>query len=482
MFGSTQKKKAKLAEENKTIINYGVKMKAYPTDKQSSLMNQTFGCSRIIYNKSLDYKKTHYDLYNQNVSYGELEWYIVHFYKQSEEYAFLKDIDKFAITSAIENLFTAYKNFFEGNAKFPKFKTKQNSYQSYTTKFTNNNIQLIINDENLFVKLPKVGKVLVHINTNTNEKVQKVLNGQAHITKATVSMHNYEYFISLTVEEIVGIVKKTVAIKATDITAGDLGIKTLVDLYDGENHTQVENPKWTNKNEKKTKKLQRRLSRKKKGSNNYNKTKKKFAKHSGHVANQRMDFNHKLSRRIANESQVYISEDLNIKGMLKNHKLAKQVQSCGWNQLQKFIQYKVEWKGGYFIKVDQFFPSSKLCHECGHKNMDLTLNDREWTCPNCGKLIKRDENASENLYSEGITILKEIGIIVIQPLTIMSFYDIIQIQKKNIHPYRYRWNSGNLRLQSKLIQLKTSFLKYISRERDTVRRYAPVPQKQEAEH
>lgn len=412
MFDATKKKKEKLSKEGKTVKNSAIKFGAYPTNEQCILLNKTFGCARLVYNLCLEYKKRQYDLYKVNISYGEMEWRIVNIIKQSEEYSFLKEVDKFAITSAIANLFTAYDNFFNHKAGFPQFKSKQNSHQSYKTKFTNNNIALLQDGKSLYVKLPKVGKVAVRMSSK-NKDMQKVLNGHARITSATVSRDSNFYYISIGIEEVIDIVNKPTTIRRDEIAAGDLGIKTLIDLYDGENHDKVENPKWTNKNAKKTRRLQKSLSRKQKGSKNRAKAKKKLAKHHTHVANKRRDFNHKLSRKIVNENQVYVSEDLAIINMVKNHKLSKAILSCGWGQLQGFIKYKIENNGGYYIEVDQFFPSSKTCRHCGHKNTELTLKDREWVCPHCGSHLDRDENASETLYDEGIRILKEMGVTIV---------------------------------------------------------------------
>ncbi len=411
MFKQAKKKK-ELAEQGLITKNYAIKVAAYPNDNQVEKLCQTFGCVRLVYNEALDYRIEQYKLYDRFVSYAELEWRLTHFYKSSEEYAFLNDVDKFSLTSALRHLDEAYKNFFEKRAGFPKFKSKKKAKESYKTKITNNNIAVIIQDDQLFVKLPKLGLVKCSTDIN-NHNLQTLLASKSRILNATISHNNGNYYISIGVEEIIPIQTKPTTIKKENIIAGDLGIKTLVDLYDGKSHTQVPNMKWTYKNEKKTRRLHKAYSRKKKGSKNQAKAKKKLANHLNHVANQRKDFNHKLSRTIVNESQVYVSEDLAIKNMVKNHKLSKAILSCGWGQLMTFIKYKIEDKNGYFIKVDRFYPSSKTCGNCGYKNNELTLKIREWTCPRCSTYHDRDGNASENLHAEGIRILNSMGVTVI---------------------------------------------------------------------
>ena len=192
----------------------------------------------------------------------------------------------------------------------------------------------------------------------------------------------------------------------------DMGIKSFC-VYGNEDITiNKENPRWIKIHQKRLRRFQKSLSRKQydfrthTGSKNYYKAKRKLAKEHRKLKNQRKDFQHKLSREIVNNCNVFICEDLNIKGMVKNHKLAKEISSCGWAQFLEFVKYKLQRNGGIFIKVDRFFASSKLCYHCNYKNDNLTLKDREWTCPVCGHHLDRDENAKNNLIKEGIRILE----------------------------------------------------------------------------
>lgn len=407
---------------NKESIYYGIKFRAFPNEKQVFKIDSAIGCSRFIYNYFKSYKDTHYELYKEGLSLGEAKFMLTHFLKPSEEFSFLKDVDKFVLESSIDDLFKAYDRFFKGLKSgsyigFPKFKSKRYAKQSYRTSFTNNNIELIRDEnKNLFIKLPKVGKVSVSLNKN-NPNIKKLLNNESKILNATITKTtDGKFYISLGVQEEVEKVvsiKESKQVNGSKIIAGDLGIKTLLTTYDGSEYKEYENLKYFKKNLKKLRRLQQSLSRKQKDSKNYIKARKKVYGMHQKIANQRLDYNHKLSRAIVNENQVYISEDLAILNMVKNHKLAREILSCGWGQLINFIEYKIKRKGGLVIKINRFYPSSKLCHACGHKYDELTLDERDWVCPNCGTLNPRDKNASFNLRSKGIEELIKMGISII---------------------------------------------------------------------
>ena len=196
-----------------------------------------------------------------------------------------------------------------------------------------------------------------------------------------------------------------IEVNKTDIFACDMGIRNF-GIYGNYDFTkEVNNPRFIKIHEKRLRRLQQSLSRKKLRSKNWYKAKLKIAKEQRKIKNQRKDFHHKLSRTIVNNCKVFICEDLNIKGMLKNRKLAKQITSVGWGQFLNYVKYKIEREGGLFIKVDRYFASSKLCHECSYKKEDLELTDRRWICPKCGTTHDRDENAKFNLLNKGINLL-----------------------------------------------------------------------------
>ena len=192
----------------------------------------------------------------------------------------------------------------------------------------------------------------------------------------------------------------------------DMGIKSF-GVLGNENYTkEIENPRWIRIHQKRLRRLQKSLSRKQydvsthQGSKNYEKVKLKINKEHRKIKNQRLDFQHKLSKEIVNKCDVFICEDLNIKGLLSNHKLAKEISSCGWSLFLNLVKYKLERKGGIFLQVDKFFASSKICYHCGHKNVNLKLKDRVWECPQCKTKLDRDENAKNNLFKEGIRLLE----------------------------------------------------------------------------
>lgn len=401
-----QDKIDKLNSEGKDLNVRGLKFKADVTDKQFIQINKTCGCAFLVANMYKDWKDKYYYNYKYNLNIGEFKYYLTHIIKKSEEYSFLKEVDKFSLEAAIEAMDNAYTRFFKKESGYPKFKNKHKDKRSYTTKYTNGNIKLEKINGNLYLQLPKLGKVKLH--NMKNKLIGKILTEKAKITNATIEMRNQDIYISIQTEEIIDLVSK---VKIEKIAAGDLGISTLLSIYNGKENIKIENHKYLSKSLDKLRYEQKRLSRMQKDSKNYIKQKEKINKLYFKIANQRKDYLHKLSRTIANENQVYISEDLKIVNMVRNKNLARSINDCGWGMLDNFIKYKIEANGGYFIKIDTFYPSSKTCNYCGYKKIDLKLNDRKWTCPQCGQVHDRDDNASINLYNEGIKILKSLDLI-----------------------------------------------------------------------
>ena len=398
----------KLNEDGKDLKFRGLKFKADVTDKQFIQINKTCGCAFLIANMYKDWKDRYYYNYKSTITADEFKKCLTHVIKPSDEYLFLKEVDKFSLESAIEAMDNAYSKFFKGEAGYPKFKNKHKDKRSYTTKFTNNNIKLEKINGTLYLQLPKLGKVKLH--NMKNKLIGKILTNKVKINNATVEIRNKDIYISILTEETIDLVKKT-KVDINKISAGDLGISTLLSIYNGKDNIKIENHKYLNKSLDKLRYEQKRLSKMKQGSNNYIRQKEKINRLHLKISNQRKDYLHKLSRTIANENQVYISEDLKIINMVRNKNLARSINDCGWGMLDTFIKYKIEAKGGYFIKVDTFYPSSKTCSNCGYKKIDLKLKDRKWTCPECGRVHDRDNNASINLYNEGLKILKSLDLI-----------------------------------------------------------------------
>lgn len=375
----------------KTVIK-GYKYRIYPNEKQKVQITKTFGCCRFIYNHFLAMRIELYKTKQKSMSKTECNNYCNQ--KLKKEYPWLKEVDKFALTNSIYNLDNAYQNFFreikKGNANqgFPKFKSKKNNHKSYRTNFTNNNIE--VDFSNNQIKLPKLKRVKC--------KLHREFTGK--ILSATISqVPSGKYFVSLNIE-----CKHEELPKNNNTIGLDLGISDLLITSEGE---VFENNKLTYKYEKKLTKLQRQLAKKQKGSKNFNKQRVKIAKLYEKITNIRKDNLHKISSQIVKENQFIFSEDLNIKGMVKNHNLAKSIHDVSWYELTRQLQYKSEWNGRIYHKVDRYYASSQLCNVCDYKNEEVkNLSIREWTCPKCGAYHDRDINASINILNQGLRDLK----------------------------------------------------------------------------
>lgn len=304
-----------------------------------------------------------------------------------------------ALANSYLDCITAFNNFFNSikkktkqEAKIPKFhkKGQKDSFRIAATK-TSKGYDIRIEDIE-HIKVPKLG--LIKFRNYNNIDWSKV-----HIYNITIKKtQTRKYFASLCCE-----LQENEHIEPKfDACGFDLGIKDFCIFDSGE---VIENPKYFRISQEKLAKEQRKLSHCIKGSNNYNKQKLKVALIHEKVRNQRKDFQHKWSRKIVNENQVIISEDLNVKGMLKNHKLAKSIADASFSSFCNMIAYKANEQHRQYVKISTFYPSSKLCHCCGYKNTTLTLADREWICPNCGTFLDRDENAAINILNEGLRIL-----------------------------------------------------------------------------
>lgn len=369
------------------------KFRIYPTEEQEIFFAKTFGCVRKVYNLMLNDRKKAYEEVKNDPS-KKMTFPTPAKYKK--EFPFLKEVDSLALANAQLHLDKAYKNFFrDKSVGFPRFKSKKNPVQSYTTNNQKGTIALI---DSKFIKVPKL-KSLVRIKLHRQPK--------GMIKSATISCHSSgKYYISLLCKEEISELPKT-----NSAIGIDLGITDFAILSDGQ---KIDNNKFTSKMEKKLKREQRKLSRrallaKKKGiplseAKNYQKQKRKVARLYEKVMNQRTDFLNKLSTEIIKNHDIICIEDLNVKGMLRNHKLARSISDVSWSSFVAKLQYKADWYGREIIKVNQWFPSSQICSECGHKDGKKPLDIREWTCPICHTHHDRDINASINILIEGLRI------------------------------------------------------------------------------
>ena len=369
----------------------GLEVRLYPSKEQRVLIDRTLGCSRFVYNHVLGMKKELWEDYKLSFNPNLKSF--------KEEWKFLTKVPSQALANSYMDCLTAFNNFFnslkgksKAEQKFPKFhkKGQKDSFRIAATKTSKGYDIRIENFEH--VKVPKFG--LVKFKNYNNMDWSKV-----HIYNITIKKTpTGKYFASLCCE-----LQEPEHIEPKfDACGFDLGLKDFAIFDTGE---VIENPKYYRKTEYRIKKTQRILDKCEKFSKNYKKVNLKLVKLHEKIKNQRKDFQHKLSRRIVNENQVIVSEELNVKGMLKNHKLAKSIQDASFGSFCNMISYKALEQQRCYIKVGTFYPSSKLCHCCGFKYKGLKLEERFWTCPECGTYLDRDENAAINILQEGLSIL-----------------------------------------------------------------------------
>ena len=366
------------------------KFRLYPNDNQKILINKTFGCTRFIYNHFLNKCKEEkfikaYDMCK------ELKELVL-------DYPFLKEVDSMALRCSIFNLEDSYKNYFSKRSAYPSFKNKF-SKQSYRTNCITSvyknkkysNIKIDIKEK--MIKVPKLGLVKIRGYRNLNELTDRIINITIEKEKTN------KYYVSVITQKEEEIPQK---ITPTSIVGIDLGIKDLVVTSDGEKYP---NPKEINKREKRLKRMQRKLCRQVKGSNNYNKTKEKIARIHSKIKNSRKHNIITIANKIVKEHDIIVSEKLNVKKMSSNHKLAKNILDVSFNKICELLKWKAKLLGKYYYQVDTYYPSSKICSHCDNKT-EITndLKVRMWECENCGNTNDRDINASINIMFEGIKI------------------------------------------------------------------------------
>lgn len=355
----------------------------YPTKEQEIFFAQTFGCCRFIYNKMLEDKIKHYKLTGETLKNYPSQY--------KEKYPFLKDVDALALVGADNALKSAYKNFFEKRADFPKFKVKRCSKQNYTTYNVNG---ADIRIENNHIRLPKIGFIKI--------KYHRPIPSEYKIKNATITKNpSDKYYVSVCVEYEY---EYPAPILSKDNSIG-LDYSS-PDFYVDNQGRKPDYPKYFRKAEEKLAKEQRRLSYMVEGSKNWEKQRIKVARCYEKVANQRKDWLHKLSYYFAENYDYVFVENIDLRAMAGTLKLGKSTNDNGFGFFRTFVEYKMKDRSKIFYKIDKWYPSSKTCHYCGYIKEDLTLDDREWICPNCGELIYRDWNSAINILNQGFKELK----------------------------------------------------------------------------
>ncbi|MGB7440737.1 MAG: RNA-guided endonuclease TnpB family protein [Coleofasciculaceae cyanobacterium] len=366
-----------------------VKVRLYPTTKQQEVLSQHFGCSRWWWNYALNlcietYKETGFGL-----TRVALNKYLPQLKKQ-EKTQWLSECYSQVLQATTLNLVTAYKNFFEGRAKYPRFKAKKNKQSIQYPQSVK-----VVND---CLKFPgRVGLV--------KAKIHQLIEGK--IKTVTVSMTPSGKYYAAILTELEG----DSPTPSTDgkVAGIDLGLKDFAIVNDDIKTSKFANPKHLVKHERNIKRKQQKLARKVKGSKSRDKARKLVARVHERVSNVRQDYLHKLSRKLVDDNQVIVVESLNTLGMVGNHKLAKAISDVGWGMFVNFLSYKLEKEGKVLVEIDRWFPSSKLCSNCHYQVREMPLEVRSWTCPSCGTHHDRDGNAATNIRAEGIRMLSVLG-------------------------------------------------------------------------
>jgi putative transposase len=355
----------------------------YPTTEQKYLLRRTMGCARLVYNKALAARTEAWYERQERVGYAQTSSMLTS-WKKLEEFNFLNEVSCVPLQQGLRNLQKAFANFWAGRAKYPNFKKK---YNGGSAEFTKSAFRW--KDRQVF--LAKCSEPLPI-------RWSRQIPSECEPSTITVKLDaRGRWFVSLLIDDhtVKPFLENNRAIGL------DVGITSLLATSNGD---KIANPKHFKRLRSKLRQVQKALSRKQKGSNNRHKARIKVAKVHGQITDARKDFLHKLTTQLVRENQTIAVEDLAIKNMVKNHKLALSIGDASWGELIRQLTYKCEWYGRELIKIDRWFPSSKRCGNCGHIVDKMSLNIREWDCPKCGANHDRDLNASKNILAAGLAV------------------------------------------------------------------------------
>ena len=369
-------------------LHRAIKIRIYPTSEQSQKLSQVMGCARWWWNYALNLCNQTYKETGKGLGRTALNSVLPKL-KKAEETEWLGECYSQVLQSTTLNLTKAFKNFFEKRSSFPRFKSY---YGKQSAQYPQN--CLIVEDG---LKVPQVGIIKASIHRLFDGKLKTVTISKTSTLK---------YYASLLFDTEAKYPEVVITGKVIGI---DLGIKDFAITNDDNKTSKYPNPRHIKKHERNLARKQLLLARKKKGSKSREKARRLVARVHERISNARQDFLHKLSRKIVNDNQVVVIENLNVKGMVRNHKLAKAISDVGWGMFTNFLDYKLKEKGGLLLEIDRFFPSSKTCSSCLYQMSEMPLDVREWTCPSCGAHHDRDENAAKNIRAEGIRMLSVLG-------------------------------------------------------------------------
>jgi len=375
-----------------------IKIRLYPDKSQENYINNLLGSYRFVFNQCLNLKKSKYIEDKSNYGLKELGSFFHNELTKNQDYVWLKNHNTKVLKQSILNLLEAYKRFFINGNGFPNFKSKHDNIQScrfpvdaISTKNVYTNFKLTLTSDLKNIKFKCSNNYSIYLEKH------KLNIKSATLTRTKTN----KYFLSILVD---GTTDKILKEPKNEFIGLDLGIKTfIVDSFENE----YDNIKIKRNNQKKINKLHKKLSRKVKGSKNREKARLTLAKYYEKLNNKKEEYLHNITNKLLDENQVIAIENLNVKGMIQNHNLARSIQELSLYEFKRKLIYKSNWYGREVIEIDRYFPSSKLCNCCGYKNDELTLKDREWQCKSCNEVHNRDYNAAKNIMKEGIKIYKE---------------------------------------------------------------------------